>query len=111
MSAQEVVSVPQDTPVDDGRRRTHLRGVQLDAGVVAIQEASPGADFAGILLIFFYIIVLVPDFFATEDPEFTESLQAFIPPQPLHLFDGGSFSPWVPAVVGKRNPVTLRMDG
>ncbi len=64
----------------------------------------------GGLLIFLYIVVLVPDFFSTEDPEFTEAFQSFIPPQPLHLFDGASLSPWVPAVTGKRNAVTLRME-
>lgn len=64
----------------------------------------------GGLLIFLYIVVLVPDFFATQDPEYTEARQAFIPSQPLQLFDGGSLSPWVPAVVGKRNPVTLKME-
>jgi len=68
------------------------------------------AVISGLLLIFLYIVVLVPDFFATENPEFTESLQAFIPPQPLHLFDGNALSLWVPGVVGKRNPVTLRME-
>ena len=62
------------------------------------------------LLIFFYIIVLVPDFFATQDPEDTEARLAFIPAQGINLFDGFNFSPWVPAVVGKRNPVTLRME-
>lgn len=62
------------------------------------------------LLVFFYIIVLVPDFFATQDPEDTEARLAFIPAQGVNLFDGLSFSPWVPAVVGKRNPVTLRME-
>jgi peptide/nickel transport system permease protein len=62
------------------------------------------------LLIFFYIIVLVPDFFATQDPEDTEARLAFIPAQGINLFDGFNFSPWVTAVVGKRNPVTLRME-
>ncbi|HZY41599.1 MAG TPA: ABC transporter permease [Anaerolineae bacterium] len=64
----------------------------------------------GVLLIFLYIVVLVPDFFAIEDPEFTEAKQSFIPPQTLHLFDGANLSPWVPAVTGKRNAVTLRME-
>ena len=59
------------------------------------------------LLIFLYIIVLVPDFFATQNPEQTDARQAFIPVQTVH-FDG--LSPWVPAAVGKRNPVTLRME-
>ncbi len=62
------------------------------------------------LLIAMYMVVLVPDFFATQDPERTDARQAFIPVQAVHLFDAGSLSPWVPGVVGKRNPVTLRME-
>jgi len=62
------------------------------------------------LLIFLYAIVLVPNFFSTQDPEQTDARQAFIPVQTVHLFDGGTFAPWVPAIVGKRNPVTLRME-
>jgi peptide/nickel transport system permease protein len=65
---------------------------------------------SAVLLIFMYIIVLVPDFFSTQDPERTDARQAFIPVQMVHLFDDGSFSPWVPAIVGKRNPTTLRME-
>jgi peptide/nickel transport system permease protein len=62
------------------------------------------------LLIFLYLIVLVPDFFSTQDPERTDARQAFIPVQTVRLFDDGKLSPWVPAIVGKRNPVTLRME-
>ncbi len=65
---------------------------------------------SGIVLIIFYLIVLIPDFFATQDPEATEARLAFIPMQGVHFFDGWSFSPWVPAVIGSRNPVTLRME-
>ena len=61
------------------------------------------------VLIFLYIIVLVPGFFAIQNPETTDARQAFIPLQSLHLFDDGGFDPWVPAIVGKRDPVTLRM--
>ncbi len=64
---------------------------------------------AGVLILF-YVVVIIPDFFATQDPEATEAAIAFIPAQSLNLFDGSSFHPWVPAVVGKRNPVTLRME-
>ena len=39
------------------------------------------------LLIFLYVIVLVPDFFATQNPEQTDARQAFIPVQTVH-FDG-----------------------
>jgi peptide/nickel transport system permease protein len=62
------------------------------------------------LLIFLYLIVLVPDFFSTQDPERTDARQAFIPVQMVHFFDDGRLSPWVPAIVGKRNPSTLRME-
>jgi len=62
------------------------------------------------LLIFLYIIVLVPDFFSTQNPERTDARQAFIPLQTVHFFDDGKISPWVPAIVGKRHPVTLRME-
>jgi peptide/nickel transport system permease protein len=62
------------------------------------------------ILAVLYAVVLCPDFFSTQDPELTEARQAFIPVQGLNLFDEGAFDPWVPAVVGKRNPVTLRME-
>ena len=64
---------------------------------------------AGVLVLF-YLVVLFPDFFSTQDPEATDARLAFIPVQPLALADGLRFSPSVPAVTGKRNPVTLRME-
>jgi peptide/nickel transport system permease protein len=63
-----------------------------------------------IVLIIFYLIVLVPDFFSTQDPEATEAALAFIPIQGISFFDSSGFNLSVPAVVGKRNPVTLRME-
>ena len=68
------------------------------------------AMFSAAVLIFLYLIVICPDFFSVQDPERTDARQAFIPVQSLHLFHDGGFSPWVPAIVGKRNPVTLRME-
>jgi peptide/nickel transport system permease protein len=62
------------------------------------------------LLVLLYAVVLSPDFFSTQNPELTDARQAFIPVQGVHLFDGDSWSPWVPGIVGKRNPVTLRME-
>jgi peptide/nickel transport system permease protein len=61
-------------------------------------------------LLGFYAVVLCPDFWSSDDPERTDARLAFIPLGPLHLLDGGRWSPWVPAVVGKRNPTTLRME-
>ncbi len=65
---------------------------------------------SAVLLIFLYLIVLAPDFFSTQDPERTDARQAFIPVQTVHFFDDGKLAPWVPAIAGKRNPVTLRME-
>ena len=62
------------------------------------------------LLIVLYTVVLFPGFFATQDPERTDARQAFIPVQSVHFFADGKLSPWVPAIVGKRNPTTLRME-
>lgn len=62
------------------------------------------------VLAVFYMIVLVPDFFATQDPEATEAAQAFIPMQGISLLDDSGLRLSAPAVVGKRNPVTLRME-
>ncbi len=68
------------------------------------------AMFSAGILICLYMVVLCPDFFSTQNPERTDARQAFIPVQTLHLFDDGTLNPWVPAIAGKRNPVTLRME-
>lgn len=68
------------------------------------------ALFSAGVLILFYIVVLFPDFFAVSDPEATNEHLTFIPMQGLQLLDGARLSPWVPAIVGKRNPTTLRME-
>ena len=67
------------------------------------------ALFSTVILTGFYLVVICPDFFSTQSPEQADARQAFIPVQTLHLFDSG-WNPWVPAIVGKRNPVTLRME-
>jgi peptide/nickel transport system permease protein len=68
------------------------------------------AMISAVVLICLYVVVLFPDFFSTQNPEQTDARQAFIPVQTLHFFDDGGLNSWVPAIVGKRNPVTLRME-
>ena len=65
---------------------------------------------SALVLLALYVVVLCPDFFSTQDPEATDARLAFIPVQQLHFFDGTRLSPWVPAIVGKRNSTTLRME-
>ncbi len=62
------------------------------------------------MLVLFYLVVLFPDFFSTQDPEATDARLAFIPVQHLAPFEGLRVRPSVPAVAGHRNPVTLRME-
>lgn len=62
-----------------------------------------------LVLFFLLLVVLVPDFFATVNPEATNARLAFIPVQGIHLLNEGSLAPWVPGVSGKRDPVTLKM--
>jgi peptide/nickel transport system permease protein len=65
---------------------------------------------SALVLLALYVVVLCPDFFSTQDPETTDARLAFIPVQRLRLFDGWRPGPWVPAVLGRRNPITLRME-
>jgi len=65
---------------------------------------------SAIVLLIFYAVVLVPDFFSNQDPEATDAFLAFIPVQGISFFDKTGFNPSVPDVVGKRNSVTLRMQ-
>lgn len=62
------------------------------------------------VLILLYAVALVPDFFSTQHPEVTDARMAFIPPQRPSFLDGWRPRLSSPAVVGKRNPVTLRME-
>jgi peptide/nickel transport system permease protein len=62
-----------------------------------------------VVLLFLLSVVLVPDFYATADPEETNARLAFIPIQGIHWLDEGQLKPWVPGVAGKRDPVTLKM--
>ena len=65
---------------------------------------------SAVVLAMMYTVVLAPDFFSTQNPEATDARQAFIPVQGIHLFHDGKLDPWVPAIAGKRHPVTLRME-
>lgn len=58
----------------------------------------------------FYIIALIPGFFAINDPEQQNTRAAYHPPQGIHFLqpDGG-FGPFVHPSVLKRDPDTLEM--
>lgn len=62
------------------------------------------------VLLLLYAVVLCPDFFSTQDPEATDARLAYIPVQRIALFEGLRLRPSAPALEGRRNPVTLRME-
>lgn len=64
---------------------------------------------AGLFVVLcFYLVALGGEFMAVSDPTAGRSARAVVPPQPIHLFDEGSFSPYVCAVEGKRDLYTLQ---
>jgi len=63
---------------------------------------------SGIVVIGFYLIVLGADFLAYADPNASEAQRSLMPPQAVHLFDGGRFRPHVYAVKGARDPLTFK---
>ena len=68
------------------------------------------AVISSLIVILIAIVALLPGFFSTQDPHESDASELFIPPQQPHLFDEGQFQLFVYDVVGKRNPVTLRME-
>ena len=58
---------------------------------------------------FFYLIAIFADFLAIADPHATDARRSYIPPQAIHLFDNGSFSPHVDGLSGRRNLQTFKL--
>uniref|UniRef100_A0A7C3A7Z7 ABC transporter permease n=1 Tax=Thermorudis sp. TaxID=1969470 RepID=A0A7C3A7Z7_9BACT len=61
-----------------------------------------------VVIIAFYLVALGADFLAYSDPEASEAQRSYIPPQPIHLFDEGRFSPYVHPIKGMRDPMTFK---
>jgi peptide/nickel transport system permease protein len=61
-----------------------------------------------VVLILFYVVSLFADFFAYVDPLESEAQRSLMAPQPIHWLDEGSFSPYVYALKGTRDPMTFK---
>lgn len=62
----------------------------------------------GIIVLLFYLVAMFGDFLSTSDPQASEGQRSLMPPQSVHLLEGGKLSPHVYAVRGERDPVTLQ---
>lgn len=66
------------------------------------------AMLSSIIIIFFYLSALGANFLATSDPEHSDAIFNFMPPQPVKLFADGQWSPHVCAITGQRDPMTYK---
>ncbi len=65
-----------------------------------------------VVVVAFYIVALVPGFFAVNDPAMQNARAAYYPPQELHFFDtdeagNWSFKPYIHPYQLRRDPTTL----
>ena len=68
------------------------------------------AFYSGFVIIMIIFIAAFPGFFSTQNPNESETRGSFIPPQGIHFWDNGP-ALFSYAMVGKRNPKTLKMGG
>ena len=61
------------------------------------------------LVALFYAVAIFADFLAYADPHASDSQRSYIPPQAVHLFDGGAFRPHVFGLRGARDPQTFKL--
>jgi peptide/nickel transport system permease protein len=63
---------------------------------------------SGIVLLGFYLVAIFADFLSTATTDESDALYGVAPPQPIHWFDGGSFSPYIHPIRGTRDLETLK---
>jgi peptide/nickel transport system permease protein len=60
------------------------------------------------VVLLFYLVVIFADFLAYSDPLASEAQRSLLPPQRIHWFDDGRFSPHVYGLTGVRDPMTFK---
>ena len=60
------------------------------------------------VVLLFYLVVIFADFLAYSDPLASEAQRSLLPPQSIHWFDEGRFSPHVYGLTGVRDPMTFK---
>jgi peptide/nickel transport system permease protein len=98
-------------------------GLDLAAGEVAEERISVASQWqlmwwrfrrhklamvATAVVALFYLAVIFAEFLAYAPPTASEAQRSLLPPQRIHWFDDGRFSPHVFGLTGVRDPVTLK---
>lgn len=98
-----------------GRRRSKADAAERYAVATQLQltwwrfKRHKLAIVSGVVVILFYLVALFADFLTTTDPHATNAATSYIAPQPIHLFDGGTFRPYVNGLKGMRDPKTFKL--
>jgi len=61
-----------------------------------------------VVVLLFYLVVIFADFLAYSNPLASEAQRSLLPPQRIHWFDEGRFSPHVLGLTGMRDPNTFK---
>jgi peptide/nickel transport system permease protein len=61
-----------------------------------------------VVVLLFYLVVIFADFLAYANPLASEAQRSLLPPQRIHWFDEGRFSPHVFGLTGMRDPNTFK---
>lgn len=62
-----------------------------------------------IVVALFYLVALLGDFLAVNDPHATDARRGFVPPSTIRLFDEGAFRPHVLGLKGTRDLRTFKL--
>jgi len=96
-STVNTASLPRNTTMESQSRLMWRKVRRHRVALVAL-----------VLIALFYLVVLFADFFAYADPLASEAERSLLPPQAVHLFDGGRFAPHVYALKGVRDSKTFK---
>jgi peptide/nickel transport system permease protein len=62
-----------------------------------------------VIVLLFYLIAIFADTLAIADPHATDARRGYIPPQAIHLLDGGRIAPYVYGLKGTRDLKTFKL--
>jgi peptide/nickel transport system permease protein len=113
MARSDVALEPTGAPVEDRRPAVTAKEQRI---FVATQwqlmwwrfRKHKVAVASAVVVVGFYLAVIGADFLAYSDPNASEAQRSLMPPQPVHLFDGGRFRPHVYGFKGARDPQTFK---
>jgi peptide/nickel transport system permease protein len=101
------VAAPAQPPVEPGANDEERVSVASQRQLIWWRFRRHKLAMAGaVVVILFYLVAMFADFLATSEPHASDGGRTLMPPQSVHLFDGGGISPHVNGMRSERDPVT-----